>query len=98
MFLSSYNKINVTFCGMMGSGKSVIGKRFAKLIDFKFIDTDKFIEEKTGKSINNIFKDHGESGFRELEEKIHTRVLDKKNHVISLGGGSLINSKIRKIN
>ena len=47
MIFSDYNKLNITFCGMMGSGKSIIGKKFAKIIDFKFLDTDAFIEKKT---------------------------------------------------
>ena len=55
MILSKYNKLNITFCGMMGSGKSIIGSKFAKIIKFDFIDTDALIEEKTGKSINEIF-------------------------------------------
>ena len=54
MILSKYNKLNITFCGMMGSGKSIIGSKFAKIIKFDFIDTDALIEEKTGKSINEI--------------------------------------------
>ena len=46
MILSKYNKLNITFCGMMGSGKSIIGSKFAKIIKFDFIDTDALIEEK----------------------------------------------------
>ena len=46
MILSNYNKLNITFCGMMGSGKSVVGRKLAKLIKFDFLDTDKLIEKK----------------------------------------------------
>ena len=46
MILTKYNKLNITFCGMMGSGKSIIGSKFAKIIKFDFIDTDALIEEK----------------------------------------------------
>ena len=55
MILANFNKLNITFCGMMGSGKSIIGSKFAKILNFKFLDTDALIEKKTGKSINKIF-------------------------------------------
>ena len=97
MILSNYNKLNITFCGMMGSGKSVIGSKFAKIIKFDFIDTDTLIEKKTGKSINQIFDSFGETYFRELEEKYIGKVLLKKNYVISLGGGVMNNANLRKI-
>ena len=97
MFLIPLNKINLTFCGMMGSGKSIIAQKIARIIDFKHIDTDKLIEEKMGRSISNIFENEGEIYFREIEETIITKILDKKNCVISLGGGSLISKKIRNI-
>jgi len=82
---------------MMGSGKSIIGKQFAKLINFNFIDTDSLIEEKTGKSINEIFLKSGEAHFRKLEENIIGNILNKKNYVFSLGGGVMINKNLRKI-
>jgi len=97
MILRKYNKLNITFCGMMGAGKSIIGKRFAKLIDFNFIDTDALIEQKTGKSIDQIFTDFGENYFRELEESIISNILYKKNYIFSLGGGSITNKKLRNI-
>ena len=49
MIFSDFNKLNITFCGMMGAGKSLIGKKFAKIIDFNFLDTDSFIEKKNRK-------------------------------------------------
>ena len=81
MIFSDYNKLNITFCGMMGSGKSIIGKKFAKIIDFKFLDTDSFIEKKTGKTINQIFSESGEVFFRELEEIYISKILEKKNEI-----------------
>jgi len=97
MILTDYNKLNITFCGMMGSGKSIIGSKFAKLINFNFLDTDALIEKKTGKSINNIFDNYGEAYFRELEEKYISNILLKKNYVISLGGGVMNNIRLRNI-
>tara|TARA_Y100000768_G_C23765764_1_gene580834 strand:- start:194 stop:685 length:492 start_codon:yes stop_codon:yes gene_type:complete len=82
--------------GLMGSGKSVIGKDLSKYLDFKFYDTDREIELKTKKSISSIFKENGESYFRDIEEKICIELLTYNNCVISLGGGSIINKKIRE--
>ena len=97
MILSNYNKLNITFCGMMGSGKSIVGSRLAKIINFHFIDTDALIEKKTGKSINQIFSESGEICFRELEEKFISKILIKENYVFALGGGVMNNLKLRKI-
>tara|TARA_B100000575_G_scaffold52289_1_gene39083 strand:- start:245 stop:739 length:495 start_codon:yes stop_codon:yes gene_type:complete len=82
--------------GLMGSGKSVIGKDLSKILNFEFYDTDKEIEQNAKKSISEIFKENGEAYFRSLEEKICIRLLNQNNCVISLGGGSIINKKIRK--
>ena len=65
MFLSINNKINLTLCGMMGSGKSSIGKILAKKINYSFYDIDKLIEKKTNKSIISIFKDEGEKYYND---------------------------------
>ena len=97
MIFSDFKKSNITFCGMMGSGKSVIGKKFAKIIGFEFLDTDTFIEKKTGKSINQIFRESGEIFFRELEENYIIKILHKKNYVFSLGGGVMNNLNLRNI-
>lgn len=96
MFLNINNKKNITFSGMMGSGKSTVGKLFASKIKFKLIDIDKLIEKKTQKSISKIFLEDGEQYFRELEEKITIDTLNLQRVVVSLGGGSIMNSKVRK--
>ena len=97
MIFSDYNKLNITFCGMMGAGKSLIGRKFAKIINYNFLDTDSLIERKTGKSINQIFNESGEIFFRELEENYISKILHKKNYVFSLGGGVMDNFKLRNI-
>ena len=89
-------KKNVCIMGLMGSGKSIIGKDLSKYSNLKFYDTDKEIELKTNKSINEIFEMSGESYFRKIEEKICLELLAKNDCIISLGGGSIINKKIRK--
>ena len=97
MFLIANNKINITLCGMMGSGKSVVGKLLAKKIRFDFYDTDKLIEKKTNKSIRKIFEDSVEQYFRKLEEDIIIDILKRKNSIISLGGGAISNQNIRSV-
>ena len=97
MDLFEINKKNICIMGLMGSGKSIIGKNLSKNLNLKFYDTDKEIEIKTNKKISTIFKDEGESYFRDIEEKVCIEILAIDNCVISLGGGSIISKKIRKI-
>ena len=87
---------NLTLTGMMGVGKSTIGKILAKKLNYNFIDVDKLIEAKEGSSINLIFKNKSESYFRKLENEISLEKLKKKNTVISLGGGAFLNKSIRR--
>ena len=88
-------KKNLTLTGMMGVGKSAIGKALSKHLLMEFIDIDRVIEKKTKLTINKIFEQKGESFFRILEEKITLEEVRKKNKVISLGGGAFMNKKIR---
>ena len=87
---------NLTLTGMMGGGKSTIGKILAKKLDYNFIDVDKIIESTEGNSINLIFKNKGESYFRKIENDITLSELKKMNSVISLGGGAFLNNTIRR--
>jgi len=91
---SKLNK-NLTLTGMMGAGKSTIGKKLAKKLKYDFFDVDDLIEIEEGTSINLIFKNKSESYFRKLENEINIEVLKKKNSVISLGGGAFLNKLIR---
>jgi len=87
---------NLVFLGMMGSGKSSIGNLVSIELELPFIDIDSLIVENAGMSISKIFEKKGEVYFRNLEEKITLRTLNKIKNVISLGGGGFINTKIRK--
>ena len=60
------NRKLVFLIGFMGSGKSTIGKRMAKQLNYQFIDTDQYIEKMEGKTIAQLFEEIGESGFRKL--------------------------------
>ncbi len=95
--LVAIKKKNICIMGLMGSGKSIIGKDLSKYLNFKYYDTDREIELKTKKTINTIFEEDGEEYFRNIEEKICIELLGHNNCVISLGGGSIVNKKIRKI-
>jgi len=89
-------KKNLTLTGMMGVGKSTVGKSLSNRLSLQFIDIDKIIEKKLNMKIQNIFKKKGEIFFRELEEKTTLQEIKKEGIVISLGGGAFINPKIRK--
>ena len=88
---------NLTLTGMMGVGKTTIGKNLAKKLNYKFIDVDKVIEAREGQSINSIFKNKSESYFRKLENEITLSELKKESSVISLGGGAFLNNSVRRI-
>tara|TARA_B100001057_G_scaffold211210_1_gene211696 strand:+ start:4999 stop:5520 length:522 start_codon:yes stop_codon:yes gene_type:complete len=87
---------NLTLTGMMGVGKSTIGKKLAKKLKYNFIDVDKLIEVKEGLSINLIFRNKSEAYFRKIENEVTLKELKKDNSVISLGGGAFLNKSIRR--
>ena len=88
-------KKSLVLTGMMGVGKSTLGKVLSLKLNSKFIDVDKLIEKREKMSIQNIFKAKDEKYFREIEEKITLEVLDTFPAVIALGGGAFINRNIR---
>ena len=89
-------KKNLVLTGMMGVGKSTVGKNLAQKLSYNFVDIDRTIESREGSSINLIFKNKSESYFRKLENEISLEKLKKKNTVISLGGGAFLNKSIRR--
>ena len=88
---------NIVLIGMMGSGKSSIGKILSKQLRLTFVDIDQKIEEFEGLKVSEIFKKNGEKYFRKIEEKISLKFLRLENSIISLGGGGFINASIRKM-
>jgi len=90
-------KKNLALTGMMGVGKSTIGRELAKKLSMQFSDIDQIIINKLKMSIQKVFKEKGELFFREIEEKITLQEAKKKNMIISLGGGAFMSSKIRKV-
>ncbi len=86
---------NLVLTGMMGVGKSTIGRLLAKKLKVRFIDIDNIIEKNEKETIKKIFQTKGERYFRRVEERTTLEILKSKKKVISLGGGSFINYKIR---
>ena len=82
--------------GMMGSGKSSIGRLFSKKLKLNFYDIDELIENVEGMKISKIFNKKGENYFREIEQNVTIDILKKKNIVVALGGGSFLNKNIRE--
>ena len=89
-------KKSLVLTGMMGVGKSTIGKSLAQKLSYNFIDIDKLIEDKEWCSINVIFKTKNESYFRKIEQSLSLKELKKERSVISLGGGAFMNKSIRR--
>ena len=87
---------NLVLVGMMGVGKTTLGKIVSKMTNLKFIDTDANIEKICSMKISEIFKKKGEKYFRNLERKIALKNLKKENSIIALGGGAFIDFHIRK--
>ncbi len=82
--------MNIVITGFMCAGKTTIGRKLAKLLDYNFIDTDMEIEEDQGCSVEDIFKYGGEECFREMETKMLEKLRDLHNSVISTGGGIIL--------
>ena len=81
---------NIVLIGLMGSGKTTIGKKIAEKLKMKFIDTDELIVQKAQKAINLIFAEDGELFFRDLESEVIEEISKQENIVISTGGGAVL--------
>jgi shikimate kinase len=81
--------------GLMGVGKTTVGRRLARRLNIPFVDADTEIEKAAGCSINDIFEFHGEATFREGERRVIKRILEGAPKVISTGGGAFIDPETR---
>ena len=77
----------ILLVGFMGSGKSAVGRRLARRLRWRFFDQDREVERQAGRSVPEIFREEGESGFRELENAVARRLLGEDRAVIATGGG-----------
>ncbi len=81
--------------GMMGAGKTAIGRRVAARLGLPFVDADDEIVKAAGCSIEDIFQSHGEASFRDGERRVIARLLSEPVHVLATGGGAYIDSETR---
>ena len=88
---------NIYLIGLMGSGKTTLGKSLAKKLNRPFIDTDQLIEQKSGVDVSLIFEFEGEMGFRERETKLLSEIALKKEHIVSTGGGIILSKYNRDV-
>jgi shikimate kinase len=87
---------SVVLIGLMGAGKTAIGRRLATRLGLKFVDADNEIEQAAGKSISDIFADHGEAHFRDGERRVIARLLNEGPQVLATGGGAYMNDETRE--
>jgi shikimate kinase len=86
----------VTLVGLMGAGKSSIGRGLATRLDLPFVDADSAIEEAAGATIPEIFAQHGEAFFRDGERRVIQRLLDERPVVLATGGGAFVDDETRE--
>ena len=86
----------IVLVGLMGAGKSSIGRRLAEKLEIPFVDADHEIEVAADKTIPEIFNDHGEAYFREGERRVISRLIENGAQILSTGGGAFINEETRQ--
>ncbi|MBD2609149.1 shikimate kinase [Scytonema hofmannii FACHB-248] len=85
--------VNLYLIGMMGAGKTTVGRELAKQLRYGFLDADNVIEETTKQSINQLFALEGEAGFRQIESDVLAQICSFTKLVISTGGGVILQQK-----
>lgn len=86
----------VTLVGMPGSGKSTVGRQLARRLNWPFVDSDSAIEQEIGCSIRSFFEQHGESAFRDVEQRVIAGLLDTPQAVLATGGGAVLRDENRR--
>jgi len=87
----------IVLVGLMGAGKSTVGRRLATRLDLPFVDADTEIEQAAGMTIADIFDRFGEGYFRDGERRVIARLMDGKAKVIATGGGAFVNDETRAL-
>jgi shikimate kinase len=87
----------IVLVGLMGAGKTAIGRRLATRLDLPFVDADQEIERAAGCTIENIFAMYGEPAFRDLERRVIARLLREPVHVLATGGGAFMDPDTRDL-
>jgi shikimate kinase len=86
----------VVLIGLMGAGKTHVGRRLGRLLDVPFFDSDNEIEQAAGMSVSDIFETLGETAFRDAERRVIRRLLEGPPSIIATGGGAYMNSDTRQ--
>jgi shikimate kinase len=86
---------NLILVGFSCSGKTTLGRNVARRLRLTFVDTDRYIEEMSGRTIPEIFREDGEAAFRALESKAIDEIMAEQNQVVSTGGGAFVNLENR---
>ena len=86
---------SIVMVGLMGCGKSAVGRRLAARLGLPFVDADEEIEKAAGQSIEDMFAEHGEPYFREGERKVLARLMRSGPQVLATGGGAFVNAETR---
>lgn len=89
-------KRNIILIGFMGTGKTTVGQALASDLEWTFVDTDQEIVRLAGKPIPQIFAEHGEAHFRDLESQVVQRIMADEQQVVSTGGGAVLRSENRE--
>jgi shikimate kinase len=87
----------IVLVGMMGAGKTTVGRRLANRLGRHFVDSDEEIETAAGMTIEDIFATHGEADFRAGESRVIARLLKDNNIVLGTGGGAFVNTETRAL-
>ena len=87
----------IVLVGLMGVGKSAVGRRLAKRFDLPFIDADAEIEAAAGSTIEEFFEQHGEAAFRAGERRVIARLLEGGPHILATGGGAFMDPETRSL-
>jgi shikimate kinase len=87
----------IALVGLMGVGKSSVGRRLATALDMPFRDADVEVEAAAGRTIPEIFADLGEPAFREGERRVIARLLEEPPHILATGGGAFVNAETRRL-
>ncbi len=87
---------SIVLVGLMGAGKTVIGRLLARQLNLPFVDADHEIEAAAGMSIKELFAEHGEAYFREGERKVIRRILNSGPQILATGGGAIMNKETRE--
>ena len=87
----------IVLVGLMGVGKSTVGRRLANMLERQFIDADDAIEEAAQRSIAEIFDEFGESYFRDGERRVIARLIEENSGVIATGGGAFVDDETRAL-